>query len=101
MDCKKYAGNQIKMKTFNSKSKTCQHEKLNSLKGIIRNKELSLAILEEIKTALGTQGVINSTLEGVRRKYKRSHIFWYSINIILNEIKIGYYIKNIEYPPHS
>ena len=45
------------MKTFyNLKCKTYPHEKLNTTKGVIRNRELSLATTEEIKTVLGKQG---------------------------------------------
>ena len=53
MDNKKLAKNLIKMKTFhNLKCKTYQHEKVNTSKGIIRNRELSL---KEIKLALEKQ----------------------------------------------
>ena len=46
------------MKTFhNLKCKAYPHERLNTSKGVIRNRDLSLAISEEIKTALGKQEV--------------------------------------------
>ena len=51
-DNKIYAENIIKMKTFHKlKCKTYPHEMLNTSKGIIRNRELSLTTSEVIKTA--------------------------------------------------
>ena len=58
----------IKMKTFhNLKYKANPHEKLNTLNRFIRNRDLSLATSEKIKTALGEQGVTDYKRVTIRR----------------------------------
>ena len=55
-----YITNVVKLKTFhNLKCKTYSHEKFNTSKGVIRNKELTQ---DEIKTALEKQG--SQTIKG-------------------------------------
>ena len=52
------AENILKIKTFHmTKCKVYPYEKLNNLKGVIRSRELSLTISEEITAALRKQGV--------------------------------------------
>ena len=54
VDNKKYTENLIWMQTFhNLKCKTYLHDRLNTSKGVIRSRELSLATPEKIKTAIG------------------------------------------------
>lgn len=68
VDRKNYAENLIRMKSFhNFKCKTYAHERLNILRGVIRNKELGLATPKEIQTALGKQGVSNFKRIIIRR----------------------------------
>ena len=57
VETKKHAENLLKMEKFHN-LKCCfyPHPKLNTSKGMIRSKELSLAISEEIKTAFKKQG---------------------------------------------
>ena len=58
VDNKKYVKNLIKMKTLhNLKCTTYLHKKLNSLKRVIRHRELSLDTPEEIQTALRKHSV--------------------------------------------
>ena len=53
VESKKHAENLLKMEKFhNLKCHAYPHAKLNTSKGIVRSKELSLATLEEIETAL-------------------------------------------------
>ena len=53
---KNYAENLLKMNLFAGlKIKTYQHLSLNSSKGVVRSSELSLCILNEIKTYLNSQ----------------------------------------------
>ena len=62
------------MKTFHDlKCKTYPHEKFNTSKGIIRNKELFLATLEEIKTALEKQSIIDYKKITIRRGGEEIH----------------------------
>ena len=71
VDNQKHAKNLIKMKTFhNIKCKIYPHDKLNTSNGSIRGKELSSATPEEIKAALGKQGVIDYQRITIRRACK-------------------------------
>ena len=55
---KKHAENLLKMEKFhNLKCHVYPHAKLDTSKGIVRSKELSLATLEEIETAFNKQGI--------------------------------------------
>lgn len=56
------------MKKFHTyQCKTFVHEKLNTSKGIVRRHELTLAITEEIKTALRKQGIIDHIRINIKR----------------------------------
>ena len=53
VEIKKYTENQLKREKFhNFKCRAYPHAKLNTSKGVVRSKELSLATPEEIETAL-------------------------------------------------
>ena len=56
------------MKTFhNLKCKANPHEKPNSLKGVVNNRNIPLATREEIKTVLGEQEVTDYKIITIRR----------------------------------
>ena len=78
----KYADNLNKMETFdNLKYKIYQYTRLNTLKGIFRNRDLLLSTLKEVKSAFGKQGVTDYkrvTIRRVLKKYK--HTFWHLEN---------------------
>ena len=66
----------LKMKTFHTtKCRAYPHEKLNTSKGVIRSRELTLTTEEEIASALGKPGVID-----IRRISIRS---WHSTSLVL------------------
>ena len=86
---KKHAVNLIKMKTFHN---VYPHDRLNTSKGVIRSRELSLATLEEIKIALGKQEVIDYKNVSIRRGREkiqtRPYILTFNKTVILT-LKIG------------
>ena len=58
VDNQRHAKNVLKIKNFQmTKFKVYPHEKLNTLQGVIKSRELSLATAEEITAALGKQGI--------------------------------------------
>ena len=58
MDSQRHAENILKMKTFHMpKCKAYPHEKLNTSKGVIRSRELSLTTVREIRPAIDKQRV--------------------------------------------
>lgn len=60
MDNKKHVDNILKIIIFhNLKCKAYPLERINTSKGVIRNRELSLVTLVEKNAALGKQGVAN------------------------------------------
>ena len=60
IETKKHAENLQEMeKIHNFKFRVYPHAKLNTCKGVVRSKELSLKTLEEIETALKKQGIKN------------------------------------------
>lgn len=67
-ETRKHGESIMQMKTFHHVSiKTFPHTSLNTLKGVIRSKELSLATPEEISSALGGQGVSDYRRISIRR----------------------------------
>ena len=98
---KKHTDNVLKMEKFrNYKCKAYPHERLNSCKGVIRSQELSLAIEEEIKTALRKQGVTDHRRISIKRNGERiltnSDILTFNLSTIPKEIKIGFTIETVE-----
>ncbi len=60
VDSRRQAENILKIKTFRTtKCRAYPHEKLNTSKGVIRNRELALTIKEEMLAVQGKQGVTN------------------------------------------
>ena len=76
------------------KCRTYPHEKLNSSKGDIRNRELALATEEEIVSALGKHGVTNIRRISIRKSEERIQTNTYILTInqphIPEEVKIDY-----------
>ena len=98
---KKHADFLLQMKVFhNMKIKSYPHEKLNSSKGVVRSRELPLCTLEEVKTELKSQGVIDARRISIRREGKvietNTYILTFGTPTIPKEIKIGYNIERVE-----
>ena len=79
MESKKHAENLLKMEKFHHlKCRAYPHAKLNTSKGIVRSKELSLATPEEIETAFKKQGIKEyrrSLFTEMMKQYRPIHIF--------------------------
>lgn len=98
---KKYTDNILEMKAFcNLKCKAYPHERLNTSKEVVRNKELSLAIPEEINATLGNQEVTNcrriSTKRGDQQILTHTYILTFNKPSIPKEIKIGFMSERIK-----
>ena len=87
------------MKAFpHLKYKVFPQEKLKNFKGLIRNRDLSLATSVEIKTALEKQWFTDYkriTISEVK-KYKHTYILTFYKSVIPKEVKIGYCLKRVE-----
>ena len=97
----KHANFLLKMKIFhNIKIKGYPHEKLNQSKGVVRSQELSLCSIEEIKTELKSQGVIDARKITIKREGRiietNTYILTFNSPTIPKEIKIGYNINKVE-----
>ena len=95
----RYSENILKMNTFHkTKCKAYPHEKLKTLKGVIRGRELSLATPEEITVALGKQG--SQTTKDKRKVGQEiqtnTYIGTFCQLKIPKEIKIGYSFEKVE-----
>ena len=95
-----HAENILKMKTFyTTKCKAYAQEKLNTLKGVIRSKELSLTTVEEIRAALGKQGVRFKRIT-IRKDREKIHTHTYILTFnqlkIPKEVKTGYCLERVE-----
>ena len=89
------------MKTFhNLKCKAYPHERLDTSKGVIRNRDLSIATPEEMTTALGKQAFTDSkritTRKGGEEIQTHTLILIFNKLIIPNEMKIEYSFKRVE-----
>ena len=88
------------MKTFHTtKCRAYPHEKFNTSKGVIRNRELTLATEDKIASALEKQGVTNiriSTRKG--KEWIQTNTFILTFNQPRNpkEVKIGYCLEEVE-----
>ncbi len=84
VESKKHAENLLKIEKFdNLKCRAYPHAKLNTSKGIVRSKELSLATLEKIETAFKKQGIKEYRMFIIRRKEA----------IIQTQTYIRYFVK--------
>ena len=97
----KHANFLLKMKTFhNIKIKGYSHEKLNQSKGVVRSQELSLCSIEEIKSELKTQGVIDAQRITIKKEGRtietNTYILTFNSPTIPKELKIGYNISKVE-----
>ena len=100
MESKKHAENLLKMEKFhNLKSHAYPHAKLNTSKGVVRSKELSLATLEEIETAFKKQGIKEYRRVTIRRNDETIQTHQYQKksekSSIPKEIRIGYTIVSV------
>ena len=100
IDRKTYAENLLKLKTFfNIKIKSYPHTTLNTSRGVIKSSELSLCNLEEIKTNLNSQGVIDVRRISIRRNSEtietNTYILTFNHPQVPKEIKIGYQIERV------
>ena len=101
VESKKHAENLLKIEKFhNLKCRTYPHAKLNSSKGVVRSKELSLATQEEIKTAFKKQGIKEYRRATIRRNDEtiqtHTYILTFEKPSIPKEIRIGYIIERVE-----
>ena len=73
------------------------HEKPNTSKGVIRSRELALAIEDEIASALGKQGVTNIKRISIRKGEERiqTNILTFNKPQTPKEVKIGYCLERI------
>ena len=75
-------------------------EKLNTSKGVIRSRELALAIEDKIASALGKQGVTNikriSIRKGEQRIQTNTYILTFNKPQTPKEEKIGYCLARVE-----
>ena len=87
-------------KFHNHKSHAYPHTKLNTSKGIVRSKELSLATPEETKTAFKKQEIKEYRRVTIRRNDEtiqtHTYILTFEKSLILKEIRIGYTIERVE-----
>ena len=101
MESKKHTENLLKMEKFhNIKCRTYPHAKLNTSKGVVKSKELSLATLEEIKMAFKKQGIKECRRVTIRQNDEtiQTHtcILTFEKPSIPKEIRIGYTIERVE-----
>ena len=105
--CNKNQADEIlKWKHFdNIKIKTYPYNYLNTCKGVVKSYELSLCILNEIKTNLQDQNL--TEIQSIQIKKKETidtntYIMTFNTDKIPKEIKIGYQKINVEsYIPNS
>ena len=93
----------LKLKHFdNIKIKTYPHNSLNTCKGVIKRHELSLCTLDEIKTNLQDQNVMEIQRIQINKTKNRetidtnTYIMTFNIHKIPKEIKIGDQKINVE-----
>ena len=98
VESKKHTENLLKMEKFhNLKCRAYPHAKLNTFKGIVRSKELSLATPEEIETAFKKYGIKEYRGVTIRRNDEtiqtHTYILTFEKPSIPKEIRIGYTIE--------
>ena len=101
VDRKSYEDNLLKMKVFaNVKIKSYAHLSLNSSKGVVRSSKYSLCTLDELKSNLLDQGVID-----IKRNQEtiqtNTYIFNFNKHQLPTELRVGYnLIKVSPYIPN-
>ena len=89
----------------NIKIKTYPYNSLNTYKGVVKSHELSLCTLDEIKTNLQDQNVMEIQRIQIKKQKKKTgetidtNIMTFNTHKIPKEIKIGYQKINVE--PYS
>ena len=91
----------LKMTLFDkTKIKSYPHQTLNSSKGVVRCRQLSLCTLDEIKSNLKQQGVSDVRRISIKRNDQiintNTYIFTFDTPTIPTELKIGYNIAKVE-----
>ena len=91
----------LKMKIFHDiKVKSFVHERLNTSRGVIRSRELSLCSIEEIKSELRDQGVIDARRITIKKEDRIIETNTFILNFnspsIPKQLKIGYNIEKVE-----
>ena len=90
-------------KFHNLKYKKYLHDRLNTSKGVIKSRELSLVTPVETKTTLEKQRVMNYERVTIRRDGEEIQTLTYIFTIhkltTHKEVKIGYYFKREQYIP--
>ena len=95
VESKKHAENLLKMEKFhNLKCRAYPHAKLNTSKGVVRSKELSLATPEEIETTFKKQGIKEYRNDETIQTH--TYILTFEKPSIPKEIRIGYTIERVE-----
>ena len=98
VESKIHAENLLEMEKFhNLKCCAYPYAKLNTSRGIVRSKELSLVTLEEIETAFKKQGIKEYRRVTIHRNDEtiqtHTYILTFEKPSIPKEIRIGYTIK--------
>ena len=101
VESKKHTDNLLKMEIFrNLKCRAYPHAKLNTSKGIVRSKELSLATPEEIEMVFKKQGIKEYRRVTICRNDEtiqtHTYILTFEKPSIPKEIRIGYTIERVE-----
>lgn len=91
----------LRWETFNNiKIKTSLHQTLNSSKGVVKSSELSLCTLDEIKTNLKNQNVIDIKRISIKKNGETINTNTYILNFNIpkppNEINVGYIKIKVE-----
>ena len=97
---KTYADNLLKINLFTGlKIKAYPHLSLNTSKGVVRSSELSLCILDEIKTYLKNQAVSDVKRITIHRNQEtintNTYIFTFDTPNVPKELKVGYNLVKV------
>ena len=98
---KTYSDSLLRLKTFfEIKIKAFPHRSLNSSRGVVRSKELSLCTLEELKSNLKTQGVTDVRRVSFKRNDEmiptNTYIMTFDKPVVPSKLKIGYQVVNVD-----
>ena len=101
VESKKHTENLLKMEKFrNLKCRAYPHAKLNTSKGVVRSKELSLATPEVTETAFKKQGIKEYRKFTIHRNdgpiQTHTYVLTFEKPSIPKEIRIGYTIERVE-----
>ena len=97
----KHANFLLGMNTFhNLQIRAYPHKNLNTSKGVVRSKDLSVCTIEEIKKELNNQGIIDVRRISIKKENQtiltNTYIMQFDRPTIPKEIKIGYNIEKVE-----